>query len=57
MEPQTGIRISARAFVQSLVILCRMMMPLGQLPGVIHQTTVLAYCFGDGFSNSGEAKE
>jgi uncharacterized ion transporter superfamily protein YfcC len=56
MEQQAGAQISQRAFVQSLVILFVLMMLAGMLPladliGVTRQTAVLAYTFGDGFSN------
>ncbi len=37
---------SAKAFLMMPILL-----PLGELLGVTRQTTVLAYCFGDGFSN------
>ena len=37
---------SAKAFLMMPILL-----PLGDLIGVTRQTTVLAYCFGDGFSN------
>jgi uncharacterized ion transporter superfamily protein YfcC len=37
---------SAKAF-----LLIPILIPLANLIGVTHQVTVLAYCFGDGFSN------
>jgi uncharacterized ion transporter superfamily protein YfcC len=37
---------SAKAF-----LLMPILLPLADLVGVTHQTTVMAYCFGDGFSN------
>ncbi len=37
---------SAKAFLVMPILL-----PLGELLGVTRQTVVLAYCFGDGFSN------